>query len=304
MTGVIRKTGKSMNHRGIILLIVMLLLPIHRAQGTEKQEGRAIESATSLVADNDNPYLAIALENELPDSIPLDLSGRTYKTVPFADGERLTYSIDYGIINAGEATMEITGPFDFNGRLCYNATSVAKTNTFFSLFFKVRDTVTSYIDREGIFSWYFRKRLREGSFKADVEVRFDQYRRIAVYDNGKYYKVEPMVQDILSSLYYIRTQEMSPGRSIYIENHTDRKNYPLEVKILEEVMVETPLGKFTTYKVEPILRGPGIFKHKGRLFVFFTTDDRKLPVLLQSKVVLGHFKATLIKAERGVTAHE
>jgi hypothetical protein len=45
--------------------------------------------------------------------------------------------------------------------------------------------------------------------------------------------------------------------------------------------------------VEPILRGPGVFTQKGRLTVWLTDDARRMPVLMKSKVVIGHVAAVL-----------
>ena len=280
----------------VAVTAMLCLMSVQQASGSG-WDGEIIPGATAQGTVIVNPRPEPLTKSELPDSIPLDLSSRTYDSIPFADGEKLTYSIDYGIINAGRATLQITGPEPYMGRPCYRLSSSAKTNKFFSVFYKVRDTVISYIDAEGIFSWHFEKHLREGNYRSDEVIAFDNYRRVAGYPDGTYYEISPMVQDILSSLYFIRTQKMVVGESISIDNHTGRKNYPLEVKILEKALVSTPLGEFETCVVEPVLRETGLFKHKGRLFVYFTNDDRKLPVLLKSKVLVGHFTATLIAVE-------
>jgi hypothetical protein len=46
--------------------------------------------------------------------------------------------------------------------------------------------------------------------------------------------------------------------------------------------------------VEPVLRiGAGIFQAKGRLLVWLTADDKKIPVLMSSKIVVGSVQARL-----------
>ena len=276
------------------IVVLLPVLPVQPILGTSN-DGESVAVTAARAPATVDPRPEPLTESELPDSIPLDLSSRTFDRIPFAGGETLTYSIDYGIINAGEATLQISPPEPYRGRPCYRVISVAKTNRFFSVFYKVRDTVISHIDAAGIFSWHFEKHIREGSYRSDEVIEFDHYRRVAGYPDGQYYEISPMVQDILSSLYYIRTQELEVGKTIAVDNHTGRKNYPLEVKILEKALVRSPLGEFETYVAEPVLREPGIFKHKGRLFVYFTSDDRRLPVLLKSKVLIGHFTATLIR---------
>ena len=75
------------------------------------------------------------------------------------------------------------------------------------------------------------------------------------------------------------------------------KNYPLEVKVVKRETVSTPVGRFKCLKVEPVLRASGIFQHKGTLTVWLTDDERKLPVLMRSKVAIGAISAIITKIE-------
>jgi hypothetical protein len=88
-------------------------------------------------------------------------------------------------------------------------------------------------------------------------------------------------------------QELHPGTTIQVPTHTDYKNYALEVVVLREERVQTALGEFDCVVVEPQLQSEGIFRQEGKLLVWMTRDARHLPVLMQTKVVIGHVTATL-----------
>jgi hypothetical protein len=105
--------------------------------------------------------------------------------------------------------------------------------------------------------------------------------------------IPPRTQDVLSALYYIRTLPLQVGQAISLANHTDGKNYPLIVKVLGREHVKVDAGEFDCIIVEPILRGPGVFTQSGRLTVWLTDDRRRMPVLMKSKVVIGHVAAIL-----------
>jgi hypothetical protein len=105
--------------------------------------------------------------------------------------------------------------------------------------------------------------------------------------------VPPFVQDVLSALYYVRTLNLVVGKSIFIDNHAEKKIYPLEVKVYKKEKVEVPAGKFNCWKVEPFLKSTGIFRQEGRLIVWLTDDSRKLPVLMKSKVTIGSISVRL-----------
>ena len=52
--------------------------------------------------------------------------------------------------------------------------------------------------------------------------------------------------------------------------------------------------------LEPILKEEGVFKQKGSLRIWLTDDERKIPVQMKSKVLVGHITAELTKI-KGVT---
>ena len=225
---------------------------------------------------------------------------RVVTNYAFGVGERLEFSVGYGVIKAGTAVMEIPEIVKFNGKKCYHIVSTAKSNKVFSVFFKVNDKVESFMDVGELYSHRFDKHLREGKFKADISTIFDQENHLAIYNNSQdTFSVAENVQDVLSAFYFVRTQDLKVGTSIFVDNHTDRKNYPLEVKVLRKERKKVPAGTFDCLVVEPILKASSIFKHKGSLTVWLTDDEKKMPVLMKSKVVIGSISTKLINYRLG-----
>ena len=223
-----------------------------------------------------------------PDSFTIVSPG----PVGFGAGEKLIFNVQYGLITAGEATLEVRTIAKINGRPCYRIVSDARSNDFFSKFFEVRDRYESYMDTTELYSLRYEKHIREGKFKRDESVEFDQVVHRATY-RDKVVPIPPRAQDVLSALYYVRTLPLEVGQTISLANHTDGKNYPLMVKVHGRERVKVDAGEFDCLVVEPILRGPGIFTQKGRLMVWLTDDERRMPVLMKSKVVIGHVAAIL-----------
>jgi len=218
----------------------------------------------------------------------------------FGVGERLEFSVGYGMIKAGTAVMEIPEIVKFAGKKCYHIISTAQSNKFFSVFFKVDDKVESLMDVHELYSLRFDKYLREGKFKADISTLFDQENHLAIYHNSQdTFSVPAYVQDVLSAFYFVRTQDLKVGQSIFVDNHADKKNYPLEVKVLRKEKVKVPAGSFDCVVVEPILRASGIFQQKGSLTVWLTDDEIKMPVLMKSKVVIGSISTELTNYKLG-----
>jgi len=223
---------------------------------------------------------------------------RYVENVAFGVGEKLSFDINYGFINAGTATMEVARLVEFENRPCYQIITRARSNSFFSTFYKVEDRVESIIDAVGLFSWYFEKNLREGSYRSDRKYSFDQRNNLVVYKNDTI-AVAPFVQDALSVLFYVRTQPLEVGQSMFLENFVDGRTFALEVRVLKRETVTVEAGTFDCLVVEPLMQTVGVFKHQGKLKVWLTDDYLKMPVLMKSRVIVGSITAELTDFELG-----
>jgi hypothetical protein len=243
------------------------------------------DSLTTIqsVADTINPIQVDTAES---------FSFRKIENNAFDVGENLIFEIAYGFVVAGTARMSIPDTQRVNGRLCYHIVTKARSSKFFSVFFKVRDRVESFIDVEGIFPWKFEKHLREGSYRADRYTVFDQINQRVFYKKDTL-EAPRYVQDVLSSFYYTRTVDLEVGESVSIENHSGRKIYPLKILVHRKERIKVPAGTFNCIVVEPVLKGEGLFKHKGKLKIWLTDDERKMPVLMRSKALIGSIDVRL-----------
>jgi hypothetical protein len=212
---------------------------------------------------------------------------------PFEVGERLVFSIDYGAINAGEGILEVKGVVDYQGHPCYRIESTARSNRFFSGFYKVRDKVISYIDRDQLFSRYFMKRLREGTYRKTVEIDFDHDARLARYHDGREFEIPGGVHDVLSAFYFVRTLDLEVGQDVFLAAHSSRENYDMRVIIHSRETVETDLGLIDCFVIQPVMLDEGLFKHEGDLMIYMSADERRIPVLMTTKLPVGSIAAHL-----------
>ena len=214
------------------------------------------------------------------------------RIVPFGAGELLTFAIQYGLIYAGDATLEIRNVAVLDSMRAYRIVSTARTSSAFDHVFKVRDLHESMMDVDNLYSLSFETHLREGKFKRDEKVIFDQRNHFAMC-GAKKMQIPPNTQDFLSALYYARTLSLEVGQAVALANNTGGKNYPIYVKVLRRERVKVPAGEFDCLVIEPVLQTTSIFEHKGKLTIWVTDDTVKMPVLLRSKVAVGAFEAVL-----------
>lgn len=252
-------------------------------------------SVAEQALDSSTPLESPAAENHPASRDPLE---RGVRNLSFGVGEDLQFDINYGFINAGSAHMRVLDLVEWEGRPCYYIQTQAHSNSFFDSIFPVNDTVESIIDRVGLCSWHFEKRLREGSYSSDRIYTFDQINQYTVYE-GDTLEIPAFVQDVLSAFYYVRTLDLKIGESIFIDNFTRGKTAQLEVRVLRKEKIEVPAGEFDCIVVEPLLQAAGVFRHEGRLTVWLTDDRLKMPVLMRSKVLVGAINAELTNFRLG-----
>lgn len=218
---------------------------------------------------------------------------RRFAKVPWRIGEYFQFSIDWNGLNGGSSLMQVQNLQRVGGRRAYRIVSKTESNSFVSKFYKVRDRAESYIDAESLYSVRFIKHLREGGYKSDVDIRFDQANRKAIYSDGTTFPVAPGVHDVLSAFYFVRTRPLPDGATMIVPTHDNKKSYEMEVKVHKRERIEVPAGKFNCVLVEPILKSEGVFKSKGSILVWLTDDERRMPVLVRTKVPVGSINVAL-----------
>ncbi len=246
-------------------------------------------SVNSSAQNSDNPETGREIITPL----------RTINNKAFSLGEKLYFDIHWEIANVGSATLHVADTLLYNGRTVYSVESRAQSNKVISSFYRVDDRANSYIDTEGIYSHRLEKHLKEGGYRADRLFLFDQANKLAVAHRDTL-SVPEYCQDILSAFYYVRTQELEIGKTIEVPHFDNGKVYDLVVNVLKKQRVRVPAGTFNCIVVEPKMRGEGLFKHQGRIKIFLTDDEKKIPVLLISKVVFGEVAAKLSKIENEI----
>jgi hypothetical protein len=222
-------------------------------------------------------------------------AGSTWTAPGFGPGEEAVFNISYGVISAGEGTLSVMPYLDYDGSHCYHFRTRARSNRFFSAIFRVRDQADSFMDADSMVTRYFNKHLREGSFRRDVEIHFDQKQGKAYFPDGRVNEIVPGTQDVLSAFFKVRAMKLDVGMEFDVPTHGDKEMYPLKVKVLRrEALDNDALGRVYCIVVQPYLADDGLFKHEGDLLLWMSDDERHIPVKMRANVPVGAIEANLI----------
>lgn len=213
--------------------------------------------------------------------------------------ERLEFEISYTGITAGRAIQEVTLE---GGEV--HIVSRAKSADWLKLFFPVDDYIESVLIK-GAPPLYigvprlYRERIREGWTRFEKDAVFDRdLLEVKTKDFLKKtettQKITRRTYDTLSSFFYFRTVALQVGTSSFIDIFDCKKLWNTEVQVLRREQVKIPLGTFNTIVIKPLLKSEGIFARTGDMHIWLTDDERRIPVLMKSKVKVGSFSATLV----------
>ncbi len=221
----------------------------------------------------------------------------------FGVGERLEFDVNYGYITAGEAVMMIPTYDTVAGRKCFRIQFTVNSLPSFSWIYKVEDRYLTFIDVEAIAPLRFEQHIREGSYSRDFVAEFDHTKKIAKTTEGQH-PIPEYVHDILSAFYFVRTVDFSAyktGDMLTLYNFYGDKSYELGVRFLGRQELEVAAGTFRTIVVEPLVKEGGLFKSEGRIVVWLTDDALKIPIRVNTKVVIGSID-TELRAYSGMMA--
>jgi hypothetical protein len=263
----------------------------------------------SLAANTTPPAARSVLRNAGRESLPKD----RLQKVPFEDGEVLTYTIAWLKIEGGEMTVATARETTPDGVPVHRISLSATSNDYVSRFYPVNTRYDSWVDARDFTPVRFEKHAREGRYRSDEIEEFDNGKRIAVWRDEESVRATSPIperfQDVISSFFWLRTQDLSPGQEYRVDLYSRGKVYRLVAAVLSKERVETEAGLFDAVKVQPRMHESEASedRNKGKLFLWFSDDARRLPVMARTILPIGSVTARLKRAaggERAVPAAE
>lgn len=221
------------------------------------------------------------------------------RNTTFRNGENISFVVFYsalGIyVNAGEASFTTTLE-RLGNKSVYHVVGSGRTNSKYDWIFKVRDKYETYFDTATLQPYKFIRNIEEGGYKKYENVTFNPSANTAITTNGVF-KVPNCIQDVLSSIYYARNIDFNKykvGDKIPFSMFLDNEVFNLYLRYLGKETVKTRYGKFHTIKFRPLLVKGTLFAGGEKMTVWVTDDGNRIPVRIESPIVVGTVKVDLM----------
>lgn len=224
----------------------------------------------------------------------------TVRNTAFSIGEQVFYKVSYNWnslwLNAGEVSFKVNEGF-FNNVPCYHMVGAGSTYKSYDMFYKVRDTYETYMDMQTLKPLRFIRNVNEGGYIINQNVVFKHKENKAVSGKGTF-PIPDCIQDVLSAIYYARNIDFASYKkndTIPVTLYLDDEVYPVYIRYLGKEVVSTRNGKYNCIKFSPLLIEGTIFKGGEEMKVWVTDDNNKIPVRVESPIIVGSVYAELYK---------
>jgi hypothetical protein len=193
----------------------------------------------------------------------------------------------------------------YNGKKAYTFQGSGSTYPKHDWFFKVRDEFETQVDSASFRPMKFRAEINEGS-KHDNHIYFFDHAKEKAYTLITRGEKKPVLDtvnfptcsiDVLTAIYYARNLDYSkckPNDTIGISVLLDGKMFPLYVRFIGRENYTSPLfGTYRCIKFRPLLVEGSIFKKGENMTVWVTDDRNKVPLYVETGIIVGSIKVSL-----------
>jgi hypothetical protein len=273
-----------------------------RAQGVVRMALCALCLATSAGTaqqESVRPSAGTPTAGAQPDPLASVLSPGSHET--------LDYSVEWRLIPAGTAKLawtafEPSDPATAELRLHVQSTGLV------SRLYRVDDDYSARLG-QNLCAQSTSIAAREGSRYRETRVTFDSQARKANYVEKDLSKnstvthdldIPPCVHDVLGGLMVLRMLRLEPGKTVQIPVSDGKKFAQVKIESERREELNTPMGVRKTVRYQVFLFDNVLYKRSGRLHVWLTDDNSRLPVQLQVHLqfTIGTITLKLEKEEK------
>lgn len=221
-------------------------------------------------------------------------------TLWFPVGESFEYSLRWGVIPVGTATME-TEWQTIDGRRVLVIRGHARTGRIVERIYPIENHVKTVVDPETFLPLSYRQRVREGRRRRHETTIFHHAKGYADYKCHRKNKTEKIeihdnTRDLLTFFYAARREGMQSGETATYQVLVDDDIYDLTLTAQESERISLPeYGRVRGLRIEPTAKFGEVFVRRGRMWAWLSNDDRRVCMQLSADLPVANVHAVLVR---------
>ncbi len=226
----------------------------------------------------------------------------------FGPGESLTYAVTYFGASAGSSRIEVGSAAPRGGTAAWPVVVTATSAGVADKVYQVRDRYVDWWDPVSARSVESGLAALEGGHRSGFHIHFHPggpdggvVTDTQVWDGNEsettHRVLTPNAQDILSAIFWLRTQRLAIGDRYTVPVFMGKVEWPLGAAVLGLETVPTQLGPIDCVHLRLSASFKGKLGNRRDLDAYFSVDSRHLPVLLAAEVVVGRLRVLLTRVQ-------
>ena len=218
--------------------------------------------------------------------------GHAISQAPYRVGEKLTYNISYSSFpSAAHAEFEVVARGSFYGREAVHLRAHLETTGVVNVaLFALNNDYVTYIDPGTGLPFRSQETARDALASPQSSQEFPQPAGNEAIPG----KLRALVGtfDFLSAFYRVRALPLAHGAAYDLIVRSEGVDYNVELKVVGRETVRTNVGSFET--IVTAVKAVSRFKN---VRIYFSNDERHVPVLFTGRVNSGELRAELAASE-------
>ncbi len=232
--------------------------------------------------------------------IPFGVIDQDLVSTCYSGHEKLRYDVSYtGGLKLGELYLSVDRTDEVEDGYIINA-RVTTDNGLFSKIYPIEDMHVTRVQGPDRLPYQYEVWQREGyNYESYQLFHFKQKQGWVRYRHNdkpvQILKVKTPIQNEFSAFFASRLMAFVPDKPFIVPTFADRKRNEVVVMVRgTQLLKKTILGDVDTMVVEPIMEFSGLYDKRGDTVIWYSNDECRVPVQVNSKLVIGSLTAKLV----------
>ncbi len=210
-------------------------------------------------------------------------------------GERLTYNVDFShFISAAHVELFVAARGRFFNRDGIQLRAHVETSGVVNVaLFAINNDYTTYVDPESGLPFRSQQVVRGADRASEFSSDYNQPAGTDAIPSTLKTGEFPGTYDLISALYRARAMPLVDGASYFFTVRAEREEFHAELKVSGKQRIKTDVGSFNAIATRVNVKGG----HDYNIRVYFSDDERHVPVLIIAKHPAGEIRAELAGSE-------
>jgi hypothetical protein len=216
---------------------------------------------------------------------------------PYRVGERLTYDVSFSqFVSAAHVELLVAARDTFFGRDGIELHAHAETTGLINVaLFAINNDYITYVDPTSGLPYRAQQVIRQAGRTSDTSSDYNQPAGIDAIPPKVRTGEFPGTYDLLSAIYRVRAMPLTEGSSYFITVRDEGEVYQAEIKVTGRELVKTKVGTFNALVTRLNVIHSSLNDYGIR--IYFSDDERHVPVLITGKLRAGEIRAELAGSE-------